>query len=60
MCGPASPVRVISVFARIREGLASEADAPKAVMIEANYPKVHRAASSLRSKKGGSKTIAGA
>jgi hypothetical protein len=35
------------------EGLASEAGVPKTVMIDATYLKVHRTATSLRSKKGG-------
>ncbi len=42
----------MGVFARMMEGLASEADAPKTVMIDATYLKAHRTASSLRSKKG--------
>ena len=41
------------VFARMMEGLASEAAVPKTVMIDATYLKAHRTASSLRSKKGG-------
>ena len=40
------------VFARIMEGLASEAAVPKTVMIDATYLKAHRTATSLRSKKG--------
>ena len=44
------------VFARIMEGLASEAAVPKTVMIDATYLKAHRTATSLRSKKGGSTT----
>ncbi len=44
------------VFARMMHGLASEAAVPKTVMIDATYLKVHRTASSLRSKKGGPKT----
>ncbi len=41
------------VFARMMEGLASEAAVPKTVMIDATYLKAHRTATSLRSKKGG-------
>ena len=41
------------VFARLMEGLASEAAVPKTVMIDATYLKAHRTATSLRSKKGG-------
>ena len=53
------------IFARMMEGLASEAAVPKTVMIDAEprvrhwsenhwrgYLKAHRTASSLRSKKG--------
>ncbi|WP_406622275.1 IS5 family transposase [Pararhodobacter zhoushanensis] len=40
------------VFARMMEGLASEAATPKTVMIDATYLKAHRTASSLRVKKG--------
>ena len=40
------------VFARMMDGLASEAAAPKTVMIDATYLKAHRTATSLRSKKG--------
>jgi transposase len=40
------------VFARMMEGLASEAATPKTVMIDATYLKAHRTATSLRSKKG--------
>ena len=43
----------MGVFARMMEGLAAEADAPKTVMIDATYLKAHRTASSLRAKKGG-------
>ena len=43
----------MGVFARIMEGLASEAVVPKTVMIDATYLKAHRTATSLRSKKGG-------
>ena len=41
------------VFARMMDGLASEAAVPKTVMIDATYLKAHRTATSLRSKKGG-------
>ena len=41
------------VFARMMEGLASEAAVPKTVMIDATYLKAHRTASSLGLKKGG-------
>ena len=40
------------IFARIMDGLASEAAVPKTVMIDAAYLKAHRTATSLRSKKG--------
>lgn len=40
------------VFARMMDGLASEAAVPKAVMIDATCLKAHRTATSLRSKKG--------
>jgi hypothetical protein len=50
----------MGVFARMMEGLASEADAPKTVMIDATYLKAHRTASSLRSKKGGRRRSEGA
>jgi transposase len=40
------------IFARMMEGLASEAGVPKTVMIDATYLKAHRTATSLRSKKG--------
>ena len=43
----------MGVFARMMEGLAAEADAPRTVMIDATHLKAHRTASSLRSKKGG-------
>ena len=41
------------IFARMMDGLASEAAVPKTVMIDATYLKAHRTATSLRSKKGG-------
>ncbi len=40
-------------FARIMEGLASDAAERKTTMIDATYLKAHRTASSLRVKKGG-------
>jgi len=43
----------MGVFARMMEGLASEAAVPKTVMIDATYLKAHRTASSLALKKGG-------
>jgi hypothetical protein len=43
----------MGVFARVMEGLASEAAVPKTVMMDATYLKAHRTATSLRSKKGG-------
>ena len=46
----------MGIFARMMEGLASEAAVPKTVMIDATYLKPHRTASSLRSKKGGLNT----
>jgi len=43
----------MGVFARMMDGLASEAATPKTVMIDATYLKAHRTASSLGLKKGG-------
>jgi hypothetical protein len=43
----------MGVFARMMEGLASEAAVPKTVMIYATYLKTHRTANSLQVKKGG-------
>ena len=43
----------MGVFARMMEGLASEATVPKTVMIDATYLKAHRTASSLGGEKGG-------
>lgn len=40
-------------FARMMEGLASEAAVPTTVMIDVTYLKAHRTASSLGVKKGG-------
>ena len=48
----------MGVFARMMEGLASEAATPKTVMIDATYLKPHRTASSLGLKKGGPMTVA--
>ncbi len=42
------------------EGLAAEAAEQKTIMIGATYLKAHRTASSLRAKKGGPATSAGA
>ena len=42
----------MGVFARIMEGLASEAAEQKTVMIDATYLKAHRTASSLAVKRG--------
>ena len=62
----------MGVFARIMEGLAAEAAERKTVMIDVSrqaplvraclrkYLKAHRTASSLRAKKGGPATSAGA
>jgi len=50
----------MGVFARIMEGLASEAAEPTTVMIDATYLKAHRTASSLRVKKGGAEEPSGA
>jgi len=50
----------MGVFARMMEGLASEGREEKVVMIDATYLKAHRTASSLRAKKGGPMTSAGA
>lgn len=46
------------VGTRFMEGLASEAAAPKTVMIDMTYLKAHRTATSVRSKRGA--TIKGA
>lgn len=40
------------IFARMMEGLASEAAVPKTMMINATYLKALREATSLRSKRG--------
>ena len=48
------------VFARIMEGLASDAAEQKTVMIDATYLKAHRTASSLAVKKGGAVGLSGA
>ncbi len=53
----------MGVFARIMEGLAAESAGGterKTIMIDATYLKAHRTASSLRAKKGGPTTGAGA
>ena len=50
----------MGVFARIMEGLASEAAEQKTVMIDATYLKAHRTASSLAVKKGGAAGRSGA
>ena len=50
----------MGVFARIMEGLASGGGEEKVVMIDATFLKAHRTASSLRVKKGGPTTSAGA
>ena len=50
----------MGVFARMMEGLASEGTEHKTIMIDATYLKAHRTASSLRAKKGGPMTSAGA
>ena len=50
----------MGVFARMMEGLASEGTEQKTIMIDATYLKAHRTASSLRAKKGGLTTSAGA
>jgi len=42
------------------EGLASKCTEQKTIMIDATYLKAHRTASSLRAKKGGLTTSAGA
>ena len=47
----------MGVFARMMDGLASEAATPKTVMIDATYLKAHRTASSLGLKKGGPMTV---
>ena len=43
----------LGVFARMMEGLASEAPDQTTIMIDATHLKAHRTASSLRLKKGG-------
>lgn len=43
----------LGVFARMMEGLASEASEQTTIMIDATHLKAHRTASSLRLKKGG-------
>ena len=43
----------MGVFARMMEGLSSDAAVPKTVMIDATYLKAHRTASSLGLKKKG-------
>ena len=48
------------IFARIMDGLASEAAVPKKVMIDATYFKARRTATSLRSKKGDQMTTGAA
>jgi transposase len=50
----------MGVFARMMEGLASKGTEQKTIMIDATYLKAHRTASSLRAKKGGLTTSAGA
>ena len=44
------------VFARMMDGLASQAAVPKTVMIDATDLKAHRTTNSVRSKKGGQAT----
>ena len=44
------------VFMRMMEGLAAVGAEPKTVMIDATYLKAHRTASSLRVKKGRSRS----
>ena len=44
------------VFARMMDGLASEAAVPTTAMIDATYLKAHRTAASLGVKKGGPRT----
>lgn len=44
------------LFARMMDGLASEAAVPKTVMIDATDLKAHRTATSLRAKTGGQAT----
>ncbi len=46
---------VKGVFARMMEGLASDAAVAKTVMMDATYLKAHRTATSLRLKRGGSR-----
>jgi hypothetical protein len=44
------------VFARMMQGMASEAPVPKTVIIDVTYLKAHRTATSLRSKMEGPMT----
>jgi hypothetical protein len=46
------------IFARMMEGLASQAAVSKTVMIDATYLNAHRTVTSLRAKKGGLTTSA--
>ena len=48
------------IFARMMEGLASEAAVPTTVRINATYLKAHHTATSLRTKKGDATTNAAA
>jgi transposase len=50
----------MGIFARMMEGLASKGTEQKTIMIDATYLKAHRTAWSLRAKKGGLTTNAGA
>jgi hypothetical protein len=50
----------MEVFARMMEGLSSEGTKQKTIMTDATYLKAHHTASSLRAKKGGPTTRAGA
>ena len=49
----------MGVFARMMEGLASEATVPKTVMIDATYLKAHRMASEPRVRNGGRGRLVG-
>ena len=48
----------MGVFARVKEGLASEGSEQKTIMIDATYLKAHRTGSRLRAKKEGLTTSA--
>ena len=59
-CDEMGHMNVRFYVARMMEGLASKGTEQKTIMIDATYLKAHRTASSLRAKKGGLTTSAGA